>query len=67
MLRKNKIQDSIIMSGIGYVLGIITAITVNPDVGQAIALATNDITRRMFFLYNRLKKQNRSMCITLSR
>ncbi|GAT77532.1 M48 family metalloprotease [Ehrlichia ruminantium] len=62
LLRKDKIQDSIIMSGIGYVLGIITAITVNPDVGQAIALATNDITKRMFFLYSRLQETAADQC-----
>ena len=62
LFRRNRVQDSVILSGIGYVLGIITAITVNPDVGQAIALATNDITKRMFFLYSRLQEASADQC-----
>ena len=62
LFRKNKIHNSVILSGIGYVLGIITAIAVNPDVGQAIALATNDITKRMFFLYSRLQEAAADQC-----
>ncbi|AAZ68693.1 Peptidase M48, Ste24p [Ehrlichia canis str. Jake] len=62
LFRKNKIHNSMILSGIGYVLGIITAITVNPDMGQAIALATNDISKRMFFLYSRLQEASADQC-----
>ncbi|ABD45178.1 peptidase M48 family protein [Ehrlichia chaffeensis str. Heartland] len=62
LFRRSKVQNSMILSGIGYVLGIITAITVNPDMGQAIALATNDISKKMFFLYSRLQEASADQC-----
>ncbi|MGN7618617.1 MAG: M48 family metalloprotease [Ehrlichia sp.] len=62
LFRRDKMQNSMILSGIGYVLGIITAITVNPSIGQAIALATNDVTKRMFFLYSRLQEAAADQC-----
>ncbi|KJV69116.1 M48 family metalloprotease [Candidatus Neoehrlichia procyonis] len=62
LYKKKDVRKTVINTSLGYALGMIAAITINPNIGQAIMSSTSTINYRMFLANNREQEEIADQC-----
>ncbi|UTO56524.1 M48 family metalloprotease [Neoehrlichia mikurensis] len=62
LYKKKDIRNTVINTGLGYALGMIAAIAINPNIGQAIMSGASTINYRMFLANNREQEEVADQC-----